>query len=402
MRVLMVTPALPSAGDPNPMASVVHQIRSLRTLGLDVEVLEVRGRARVKYLHCLPRVRALAEHVDLIHGHFGFCGWLARSQFRRPVVISFMGDDVLGTPNDRGRCTRVSRLVVQINRLTASTVDAVIVKSAEMARVVEPVRAHVLPNGVDLDLFRPMEPGEARRLLRWPEGQYILFPGDPDNPRKGFPLAQRSVSLASQQMGARLELVALKHVVLEQVPLYMNACEAMLMTSFIEGSPNAVKEALACNLPVISVAVGDVREQLAGVTRCAIVPRDAAGIAEALVRSLTSDQRDRGSAPDPGSHHPTAHSPRRGDPGVARGDPSTPLRSLAGALCAPTAIRRSQQEQNSRYAPYSGPIDGRSALIGRGLDSMTVARRLMTIYTNVLARQNRLAARSRLLREELH
>jgi glycosyltransferase involved in cell wall biosynthesis len=337
MRVLMVTPALPSAMDPNPMASVVHQIRSLRALGVDVEVLDVRGRAKVKYLHCLPRVRALAEHVDLIHGHFGFCGWLARSQCRKPVVISFMGDDVLGTPNARGHCTRVSRLVVQINRLTARTVHAVIVKSAEMARAVEPVRAHVLPNGVDLELFRPMEARDARRVLRWPEGRYILFPGDPDNPRKCFPLAQMSVRLASQQMGARLMLVALKQVALEQVPLYMNACEAMLMTSFIEGSPNAVKEALACNLPVISVAVGDVPDQLAGVTRCAVVPRDAAATADALVRSLTSDQR----------------------------------------------------------------MDGRSALIERGLDSMTVARRLMTIYTSVLARWHERTARSTVMRDDV-
>jgi glycosyltransferase involved in cell wall biosynthesis len=336
VQVLIVTPALPSGADHNTLASVAHQIRALRALGAGVEVVEIRGIARLKYLQCLPRVRSLALNANVVHAHFGYCGWLARCQFRRPVVLSFMGDDLLGTPDRRGRLTRISRLVVRANRLTARTVSAVIVKSAEMARVVEPVRAHVLPNGVDLEMFRPLDAIDARSRLGWPEGRYILFPGDPDNPRKGFPLARQAVIEASQRIRTPLQLVPLKQVPLDRVPVYMNACEAMLMTSFVEGSPNVVKEAMACNLPVISVAVGDTAEQLAGVDGCALVPRDAAAIADALVSTLTSGR----------------------------------------------------------------PVNGRAVLIERGLDSMSVARRLMTIYTTVSSEWSARRARSRAAREE--
>jgi len=318
------------------MASVAHQIRSLRALGIGVDVLEIKGLPRVKYLQCLPRVRRLAPDVDLIHAHFGFSGWLARCQNKRPVVVSFMGDDLLGTPDGKGRVTRASRFAVALNRLMARVVDAVIVKSAEMARVVAPVRAHVVPNGVDLELFRPIDPATCRQQLEWPDGRYVLFAGDPDNPRKGFPLARQAVDLASSEFGTPLTLVPLKQVPLAHVPHYMNACEAVLLTSFIEGSPNVVKEAMACNLPVIAVPVGDVAEQLAGVENCVVVPRDPAVVAAALVKALTSARRS----------------------------------------------------------------NGRAVLIARGLDNPSVAKRIVSIYGAVIAARREGAAETKPIGEE--
>jgi len=303
------------------MAPVSRQIESLRAIGAEVDVLAIKGVPKLKYLQALPSLRALARSVDLIHAHYGYCGWLARLQSSKPVVVSFMGDDLLGTPDAEGRLEPLSKLVVQVDRWLARTVDAVIVKSAEMAKVVAPVEAYVVPNGVDLQLFRPMDPYEARALLGWPEGKrYILFPGNPDIPRKGFPLAQAVVTRASKQMSEPLTLVPLKRVAPDQVPLYMNACDAMVMTSFIEGSPNVVKEAVACNLPVVSVPVGDVPELLDGVEGYTICPRDAEALTEALVSTLAGGQR----------------------------------------------------------------VDGRAALKRKGLDLESVARRLMKIYADVL------------------
>src|SRR5437016_341927 len=110
MRVLTVTPQLPSAARPNTTAPLVRQIESLRKVGAQVDVLEVKGIKMLKYLQCLPRLHALAREVDLVHGHYGYCGWLARSQLGKPVVVSFMGDDLLGTLNDRGRISALSKL----------------------------------------------------------------------------------------------------------------------------------------------------------------------------------------------------------------------------------------------------------------------------------------------------
>ncbi len=295
MRILMVTPQLPTATHRSVMAPVVRQIESIRAHGAEVTVLEIRGVRRLKYLQRLGDLHSMTPSVDLIHAHYGYCGWLARSQFRKPIVVSFMGSDLLGTPNASGRVSLASRLVVQADRWLARAVDAVIVKSPGMAQVVAPVQAHVIPNGVDMEAFRPMEPREARRLLGWPEGmRYVMFPGDPTNARKAYPLARAAVKRAAPWIPEPVELFPLSGVAPEHVSVYMNACDAMLLTSFLEGSPNVVKEALACNLPVVSVPVGDVSDLLAGVGGCALCPRDPDALAGALVQILQEPHRTDG------------------------------------------------------------------------------------------------------------
>jgi glycosyltransferase involved in cell wall biosynthesis len=323
MRVLMVTPQLPAPTRPGSMgmAPTARQIESVRALGADVDVLEIRGVKRLKYLQCLPTLHSLARSADLLHAHFGYCGWLARTHVTRPVVLSFMGDDLLGTPDYEGRVSTLSKLVVHIDRWVARAVDAVIVKSAEMARIVSPVRAHVIPNGVDLNVFRPLDTRDARERIGLAAGtRYVLFPGRPEDPHKGFALAQDVIRQTARHTGAPIELVPLRGVAHDQVPLYMNACDAMVLTSFAEGSPNVVKEAMACNLPIVSVPVGDVPELLAGVTGCAICPRDSAALGRALAHVVSEGRR----------------------------------------------------------------TEGRSALERKGLDQGSVARRIMTVYRDVL------------------
>lgn len=292
MRILMVTNPLPTATQPGTMAPVARQIESLRALGAHVEVLEVRGVQKLKYLQSLPPLWSLARSVDLIHAHFGYCGWLARGHVRLPVVVSFMGDDLLGTTDSTGHVSAFSKLVVQIDRWMARTVDAVIVKSAEMARVVAPVKAHVIPNGVDLSVFRPMDPRAARSSLGLTDDtRYVLFPGRPDDANKGFALAQAVIGETASRMDEPLTLLPLQGVAHDAVPLYMNACDAMVLTSFSEGSPNVVKEAMACNLPLVSVPVGDVPTLLADVDGCAVSPRDVHCLAAALMTVLERGQR---------------------------------------------------------------------------------------------------------------
>ncbi len=140
MRVLTITPQLPTAARPGSMAPTARQIDSLRTQGVAIQVVEMVGLPMLKYLQCLPTAWSALASVDLVHAHFGYCGWLARCQLRKPLVISFMGDDLLGTPNAEGRLERFSQSMVAANRWLARTADAVIVKSAEMAAVVAPVQ----------------------------------------------------------------------------------------------------------------------------------------------------------------------------------------------------------------------------------------------------------------------
>jgi glycosyltransferase involved in cell wall biosynthesis len=295
MRVLTITSELPTPTRPGSMAPVLRQIQSLRCVGASVKVLEIKGSSKFKYLEALPRVWALARSVDIIHAHYGFCGWIGRAQVNKPVVVSFMGDDLLGTPDADGRKTRLSYLIVTADRWLARGVDAVIVKSEEMAAIVAPVKAHVIPNGIDLQAFRPMDTRKARAALGWPERKrYVLFPSSPDIPRKGFALARDVVNRASIRVNEPLELISLWGVALDKVPLYMNASEAMLLTSFWEGSPNVVKEAMACDLPVVSVPVGDIPELLSGLDGCAICPRESEPLAQALAAVLSRHHRTEG------------------------------------------------------------------------------------------------------------
>jgi glycosyltransferase involved in cell wall biosynthesis len=295
MRILMVTARLPAIGNSPTLAPLARQIESLRATGLEVDVLQVRGLPALKYLQSLREFHRRAARADVIHAHYSYCGWLARTRFRKPVVISFMGEDVLGTPDRHGRISRLSRLDVQLARRLARWADAVIVKSQEMAEVLAPVRSHVLPNGVDVDAFRPLPRVEARRQLGWPDDRrYILFPGNPAQPRKGFSWAQRAFERARAQSTDRLELRPLWPVAPADVPLYMNACDAMLLTSYHEGSPNVLKEAMACNLPVVSVPIGDVAERTAGVSGYRVRPRDEEQLGAALLSALQDDAPCRG------------------------------------------------------------------------------------------------------------
>jgi glycosyltransferase involved in cell wall biosynthesis len=301
MRVLMVTPRIPDLSTPDPptrvatMAPVARQIRSLRTVGVEVDVVQIEGLPRLRYAQSYPRVLARSRAADVVHGHYGYCGWLARGQLGRPVVVSFMGTDVLGVPRRGGGLKPSSRVVAQADRWLARHVDATIVKSPEMAEAVAPAPALVIPNGVDLTEFTPIPSADARRELGLdPAARYVLFGGNPSNPRKGHPLACAAVERAAELLGEPVELLVLRGVAAARVPLYMSAAEALLMTSLLEGSPNVVKEALACELPVVSVPVGDVPSLLEGVDGCVLAPREAEALAAGLVSVLRSGRRCEG------------------------------------------------------------------------------------------------------------
>jgi glycosyltransferase involved in cell wall biosynthesis len=289
----MICPELPTADRPGTMAPCARQIQSLRDLGLTIDVVDMHGTPKLKYLKAVPKVRRLANKVDLVHAHFGYCGWLGRlapllSGSKAPLIVSFMGSDLLGSPyNPNGDLERFSKLMIRANRVLASHARHVIVKSRQMADVIAPVPSTVIANGVDVTTFRPMDRDAARKQLGLPiHSRYVLFPGNPHDPRKGHTLARAAIEAASRQFGQTIDLLPLWRVEPQWVPVYMNACDAMVMTSLLEGSPNVVKEAMACNRPIIGVPVGDVEQLLASVQGCEFCPRDPVSIGAAIVRAL--------------------------------------------------------------------------------------------------------------------
>jgi glycosyltransferase involved in cell wall biosynthesis len=150
---------------------------------------------------------------------------------------------------------------------------------------------YVIPSGIDFERFQLMPQAEARRHLGLPlDRRLVLFVGSPTLARKRYDLAQRAVKIVQQSLPA--DLVLGWGVPHDQIPYYMNACDVLVFTSSQEGSPNVVKEALACNLPVVSVAVGDVPERLRGLDGCEVcVDERPETIGAALMRALRFGRR---------------------------------------------------------------------------------------------------------------
>ncbi|MBI4516433.1 MAG: glycosyltransferase [Deltaproteobacteria bacterium] len=280
------------------------QVRSLRRLGLTVDSFVIHRAERGKYARAIPRLRALLARApyDVVHAHYGYAGIVAAAQSRCPSVVTFHGDDLLGTPDAYGRPTAWSRLWVQIHRRLAHHVAAVIAVSQEMAQVLDRVDVHVIPCGVDTELFVPRDRAAARAHLGWePARRFVFFAANPAFPRKCFAVARAAVDLLNRNRADPVELVCTHSqpravVPYEQVPWYMAAADALVVTAYWEGGPVVVKEAMACNLPIVSVDVGDVRQVIADTAHCHIVEREPAAVAAALARVLDPPRRTQGRA----------------------------------------------------------------------------------------------------------
>ena len=297
LRVLVVTNLWPTEADPGYGSFVKAQMESLRPLGVEYDVLFIDGRrSRWNYLRTIGelRRRLRAARYDLIHAHFGLSGWVARCQLRFPVLVSFMGDDVLGRPKRNGRITLYGRFLQIAGYALARIIPAVIVKSRPMKEKLHLDSAQVIPNGVDLELFCPIARGEARRALGL-EGKkkFVLFPYNPAEELKRYDLIQAAVARAREKI-PELEILHARRVPRARMPLYMNAADVLVLASMFEGSPNAVKEAMAVNLPVVTVDVGDTADLIGPTEGCYLVPRDAAAIAEKIVEVCRRGSRTRG------------------------------------------------------------------------------------------------------------
>lgn len=298
IKVLFVTGLWPDEQRPWHGTFVKSQAESLERAGVDLDVLPIRGYAsRNAYLEAAADTIRLNRDCpyDVIHAHYGHAAVVARLSLRAPLVISYCGDDLLGTRTETGSLTPRSRVEAAVFRELARFAAATITKSEEMERALPAsVRAanHVIPNGVDLDRFRPLPKTEARARLGWaPDEPCVLFVGNPEIAVKNFPLAEEvHRRLLRIRPEVRLRVAAQVHR--DEVPVWMSAADALVFTSRSEGSPNVIKEAMAAELPIVSTPVGDVPERLAGVDGCGVCPPDPDLMASALAGAL-----DHGRAP---------------------------------------------------------------------------------------------------------
>lgn len=297
--MLTITSEWPTEANPEWVPFIVRQVQSLRNAGLSLDVFAFRGAKNpANYLRAwidLRRSHQFDEY-DLVHAHFGQSGLLALPR-RIPLVVTYYGSDLLGIFAAKGRYSLAGGVLRSASQQVARHANAnIAVSSGLLKHLPTGVPAAVIPMGVDMNLFRPLPMPAARTRLGLPLDQnLVLFAGQPQNPVKRFALAQSAMGLLDRHLQA--ELIAAIGVRHEQMPLYFNACDALLLTSRHEGSPSVIKEALACNTPIVSVDVGDVRERIGSVEGCAVcVDDNPQTIAQALAKVLRRGQRIEGRA----------------------------------------------------------------------------------------------------------
>ncbi len=298
MKVLVATAIYPSPARPWYGTFVRSQVEALCGIGVDASPFVLTGRnSKLAYLQSMPvlRRRLADEHFDLVHAHYGYVGIVARTQFRVPVVLTFHGSDLMGGIDETGRATLFSRVAAGVGKRVAQGIDAVIVQTEEMARLLpRHPNVHVIPHEIDLELFRPVDREEARRQLDLdPQRKYLLFAAAPDKAVKRYPLARAAADRLSER-DPLVELLVVHREPQGRLPLYMSACDALVFPSYQEGSPNIVKQAMACNLPIVSTDVGDVADVIGSTEWCHVVDPTLEAFVERLREILVVRPRTNG------------------------------------------------------------------------------------------------------------
>lgn len=266
-----------------------QQVSGLRERGHTVDVLAVPGyskdveRSVVTYVrYYLRSVASSVRGYDLVHANYGLTAPPAVLQMTSPTVLTLWGSDLMGEYG-------------WVSRLCARFVDEVVVMSEQMAEQCGR-ECHVIPHGIDLNLFRPLPRAFARAEIGWRQSaRHVLFPYGTDREVKDFPRAKRIVDRVQSRTDRSVELHTVSGVPHSRMPLYMNAADALVLTSKREGMPNSIKEALACDLPVIATAVSDLPTVLTDVSN-SVASDDDAILVETLSSVLRSGERSDGRA----------------------------------------------------------------------------------------------------------
>ena len=273
---------------------VEEQACALLQQGCEVVFFGVQGKGIWGYLRCLPILkRAIKQYQpDLIHAHYGLSGLLANLQRRVPVITTYHGSDI-NNPN----ILRFSKIAMRLSAWN------IFVSKRNIAIAQPKDKYTLLPCGVNLPLsWSEMQTQQVEQLTlnQWVQEKlnvgvnHVLFAGAFNNAVKDPELAKAVIDELRIQ-GVKVELIELKGYNRDQVNALMYNCHALLLTSKTEGSPQVIKEAMACGCPIVSVDVGDVAERLSGVEGCYVVhSREPAVIAEALKKAIAFDGKTNG------------------------------------------------------------------------------------------------------------
>ncbi len=281
MKVLFVSRGNASGN----VSPIVHnQGESLKKAGLMLDYFMIRGSGPFAYIKAIYPLRKTIREgkYDVIHAHYSFTAFVATLASRKSIVVSLMGSDIMTSV--------MSRIMVRI--FNSLFWKRCIVKSADMKKCLRVEKVFVIPNGVDMKKFIPADKVYCQNQINWDPGKkHILFAANPAVYEKNFPLAKKAIELLNER---NVDFHWLENVSHEMMPAHYNASDVIFLSSISEGSPNAIKEALSCNRPIVSTDVGDVNELVDNVEGCFIASFDPLNMAEKLKAALNFSQSVQG------------------------------------------------------------------------------------------------------------
>lgn len=279
MKVLFVSSG--KAGSAGPV--VRNQGESLIKAGVDIDYHLIEP-GIAGYIRAIPGIRrtARAGNYDLVHAHYVLSAVSATLARVRPLVVSLMGSDVFVPP--------VARFMIRL--MAKWRWDAVIVKTPEMKELLNLESAIIIPNGVDTDKFVPVDRVTARQHLGLNHyKRLVVFIAGKNRPEKRIGLARKATEALNDP---GVEFMHVYDRPNSEIPWFLNAADLLLLTSCREGSVNVVKEALACNCPVVSTDAGDVRHVISGIDGCYLTGSNEEKIAEGIRKALAFNCRIAG------------------------------------------------------------------------------------------------------------
>ena len=298
---------------------ISEQVASIIKLGIDCEYFLIQEKGIKGYLKSYyPLKKKINQFMpDLIHAHYGLCGFLVcLIKKRPPLIITYHGSDINLYKNKSAIKLILNPLLSYLaNRMA----DASLFVNKRLIELLRPKKYFsIIPCAVDLDLFYPIDNNLARNKLKLQlSNKYILFSSSFSNPVKNYSLAKS----ACNKIDAKV--IELDKFSREEVNLLLNACDVALLTSLSEGSPQFIKEAMACNCPIVSTDVGDVRQVIGNTEGCYICSYNPADVVEKIKLALS-------------------------------------------------------------FSETKGRTNGRQCIIDLGLDSETIANKIIKVYENVL------------------
>ena len=278
MKVLFISSG--RAGRPGDV--VKNQGDSLIKSGVDIEyfLIEPGFWGYLIAIHKL-RIKYNVGQYDLVNAHYSLCGFVAGLAGCKPLVVSLMGSDIYKSGFSRA----LIRFFIR-NKWTET-----IVKTRQMKELLGIESVHTIPNGVDIERFRPITREIARQHIGYKsDRKLIIFIAVKDRSEKNLDLAMDAIRHLDNT-------IDFKHIYNEpnpEIPYYLNAADVLLLTSTREGSVNVVKEALACNCPIVSTDVGDVKWVTEGVEGCFITSFEPEDVAQKIKTALDFGKKTDG------------------------------------------------------------------------------------------------------------